>query len=106
MVEALSHPIEFHMQINKPPITSIVEVVGVVTVFTNAPILNGTSATKTTNGADNRMNNQSEVLETTRTPAIFKAVQVTTTASPTIIPRCPTANHGNKRTRYRTNSVG
>src|SRR5215475_5021761 len=103
MVEALSQPIEFHIQINKPPITSIVEVVGVVTVFTNAPILKGTSATKITNGADNRMNSQSEVFETTRTPAMFKAVQVTTTASPTKIPRCATANQGNKRTRYKTN---
>ena len=40
-----------------------------------------------------------EVVETTRTPAIFSRAQITTTASPTIHPRYPTANQGNRRVR-------
>ena len=52
-----------------------------------------------TNGADSRKNSHSEVVATTRTPAMFSSAQTMTTASPTITPRCPSANHGNSRVR-------
>ncbi len=79
---------------------STLEVVGVVTACASAPNLNGASITTIrTNGADSAKNSQSEVVETTRTPAIFSSAQTMTTASPTITPRCPSANQGNRRVR-------
>ncbi len=85
---------------------STAEVVGVVTALTSAPILNGVSSTINRNGADKAKNSHSEVVETTFTPAMFSMEHTTTTASPTITPRCPSANQGNMRVRYTTNSVG
>ena len=56
-------------------------------------------ATIRMNGADKTMSSQREVVETTRTPAIFSSAQTMTTANPTIHPRYPSANQGNNRVR-------
>ena len=78
---------------------SVVEVVGRVTALASAPILNGAMATIRMNGADRAKKSHSDVVETTRTPAIFSSAQTITTASATITPRCPSANQGNRRSR-------
>src|SRR5580700_12139451 len=93
------------MQMSSPPRISTVEVVGLVTAFARAPILNGANSTMTTNGAVSAKNNHSEVRETTFTPAILSAAQAITTASATHHPRLFTWNHGNMRVRYATKSV-
>src|SRR5258708_20318174 len=90
------------MQMSKPPRISVVEVVGVVTALANAPNLKGAMATMRINGAESTKKSHSEVVETTRTPAILSSAQTTTTASATITPRCPSANQGNSRPRYTT----
>ena len=66
---------------------STFDVVGLVTALASAPILNGASTKMAANGADNAKNSHSEVVETTFTPAIFRAAQTITTPSATITPR-------------------
>src|ERR1700733_11268455 len=99
MVEALSQPMKFPLQMSRPVRMSTDEAVGLVTIWASAPNLKGAIATIKRNGADSTKNSHSEVVETTRTPAIFNSAQTTTTANPTAQPRDPTANQGNKRVR-------
>src|ERR1017187_1294841 len=99
MVQALSHPMQFHMQMSRPPRTSTVEVVGLVTAFASAPILKGAMSTIATNGADSAKKSHSDVSDTTLTPAIFNTAQAITTASATHHPRFASWNHGNMRVR-------
>ena len=66
---------------------STVEVVGRVTALASAPILKGARTTIATNGADRARNSQSEVRETTLTPAILSSAQAMTTARATHHPR-------------------
>jgi hypothetical protein len=87
------------MQMSSPPRMSVVDVVGRVTAVASAPNLNGAIATIRMKGAESAKNSHSEVVETTRTPAIFSKAQTITTAKATITPRCPSANQGNKRSR-------
>ena len=72
----------------------MLELVGFVTAWANAPNLNGARQTMATNGADKAKNSHSDVVETTLTAAMFSNAQTATTASPTINPRCPSENHG------------
>src|ERR1700733_5774976 len=87
MVEALSQPMHFHIQVRRPPRISTVEVVGWVTAWASAPTLNGARRTMAMNGADRARNNHSDVSETTFTPAMLSRAQAITTASPTHHPR-------------------
>ena len=68
---------------------STVDVVGLVTAWSNAPVLNGASTTIAMNGADRARKSHREVSETTFTPAILRSAQATTTASATHHPRLP-----------------
>jgi hypothetical protein len=54
-----------------------VDLVGAVTAWASAPNLNGAMATIRMNGADGGKNSQSEVVDTTRTPAILSRAQTT-----------------------------
>jgi hypothetical protein len=54
-----------------------VDLVGAVTAWASAPNLNGAMATIRMNGADSAKNSQSEVVDTTRTPAILNRAQKT-----------------------------
>src|SRR2546422_11294158 len=85
------------MAMSSPPIISTVEVVGVVTAWNSVPYLNGASTAISANGAERAKKSHSEVVETTRTSAMLSSAQTITTASPTITPRCPWENHGNRR---------
>src|SRR6266550_2350166 len=58
------------MQMSRPPRISTVEVVGLVTAFASAPNLKGDKNTISANGAEKAKNSHSDVVETTRTPAM------------------------------------
>ena len=78
---------------------STCDVVGVVTAFASAPYLKGARMTMNTKGAESRKNSQTEVVATTRMPAMFNAAQTITTTSPTMMPRLFTPNQGKSRVR-------